>query len=430
MNIRSPKFLYSIAIILGGVGSIIFGFTPIIGSILIMIGVLGGIWSFLEAESKNKQGDYLFDAQAVLLAKHGAGNIYAEAVKLELKKTGSSQNAKQLLLKALDIEPNNLDALEILCPLLALNLSFSKWLPASSKESNNQQTLELAKKLTARGLELAPERHVFHDAKGIIYDFEGKHNKARKEFSISSSLRTDPYWHLLFATSWHMSGEHEKALTEMEKARSKGACGWLFDFYYGQALQAVGDYEKALKYLENTIKQTGWKVEPLHFLSDTHFSIGNYLKAAKYKGLTGIAIITLSYKTGVRYLLESVLHLFVGLACNFSKLIWKFTKFIPIFRTIQFKFIPPFEPELSIGYSLIEKKHFAAAEKLFRRACAIVPEWSETHSNLAICLAMQGKKKEAIESIDRAITLDPKNEAYNWNKEQFVNEKSLNIRKI
>lgn len=430
MNIRSPKFIYSIAIILGGVGSIIFGFTPVIGSILIVIGVLGGIWSFLEAESKNKQGDYLFDAQGILLAKHGAGNIYAEAVKLELKKTGSCQNAKQLLLKALEIEPSNLDALENICPLLALNLSFSKWLPVSSKEASNQQTLELANKLTERGLRLAPERHIFHDVKGIIYDFEGKHNKARKEFSISSSLRTDPYWHLLFASSWHMSGQDEKALMEMEKAKSEGACGWLFDFYYGRALQATGDYEKALNYLENTIKETGWKVEPLHFLSDTHFSIGNYFRASKYKALTGISIITLSHKTGVRYLLESVLPLLVGLVCNFSKLIWTFTKYIPFLRTIQLKIIPPFEPEFSIGYSLIENKHFEAAEKLYRRACAVAPEWSETHSNIALCLAMQEKKQEAIESIDRAISLDPKNETYTWNKEQIVSENSLNIRKF
>lgn len=429
MIIKSPIFFYSISIILGSVGSIIFGITPMIGSILIITGVLGGIWTFLTSEAKSKQGDYLLDAQAVLLARHGVGNTYAEAVKLELKKTGSSKNAKELLLKALDIEPNNLDALTSLCSILALNVSFSRWTKSSSKEDNIQNIFELAKKLTERGLALAPKSHIFHDARGILYDFEGKHNKARKEFSVSSSLRTDPYWHLLFATSWHMSGEHGKAFSEMEKARDKGAHGWLFDFYYGQALQAVGDYEKALSHLGKTIKQIGWKVEPLHFLSDTHNSIGNYSKAAKFKGLTGIAIITLSFEAGLKYLLESMFQLIIGLACNFSKFTWKITRFIPVLRDIQLKLTPPFEPEFSIGCSLIEKKHFTAAEKLFRRSCAAVPEWSETHSNLALCLAMQGKKKEAIESIDRAIGLDPENEAYTWNREQFVNESSLNIKK-
>jgi len=430
MVIKSPTFLCSIAIILGGLGSIIFGLTPVIGSILIIIGVIGGIWSFLATETKNKQSDYLFDAQATLLARHGVGNTYAEAVKLELKKTGSSKNATHLLMKALDIEPNNLDALTLLCSILALNLSFSKLTKFSSKEGSIKNILKLAKKLTERGLSLDPKSHVFHDARGIIYDFEGKHNKARKEFTISSLLRTDPYWHLLFATSWHMSGEHEKALSEMKKASDKGACGWLFESYYGRALKYVGEYEGALKHLEKAIIQKKWRFELLHCLADTHLAIGNYSSASKYKALSGLEIITVSFKIGLKCLLESMLLVLTVTACNFSKFTWKLTKHIPVLKKLQLNFLPPFEPEFSLGYSLLEEKHLPAAEKLFCRACAVVPEWGQTHSNLALCLAMQGKKMEAIESINRAIELDPKNEAYTWNKEQIKNETVFNLRTL
>ena len=429
-NLKSPIVFFSVVLILGGVGSVIFSFAPIIGGLLIFVGVIGSILSLLSSETKNKQGDYLFEAQAILFARQGVGNVYTEAVKVELKKTGSCKNAIQLFLKSLEIEPTNHDARAMICIFLVLNLSSYKWLKISSKMDGDEGMLLLATNLIKGGLQLYPKSHVFHDARGIIYDIEGKHEDARKEFYTSGKLRKDPYQHLLIATSWHMSGNHNNALLEMEKAHKKGANGWLFDFYYGTSLNAIGNYEESLEYLKKTIKHTGLKAEPLHEISDSYYSIGNFLKASKYKALTGLSIILVAPRTGSKYLIEAFILLLFGIIYNISKILWKITKYIPILRSIQLKVIPPYEPEFSTGNFLMEKKHYLAAENLYLRASKVVPKWGKLHSNLSACSAKQGKKTEAIYHINRAISLEPNNEVYKWNKKQFEKEGEFRIRSI
>jgi hypothetical protein len=122
--IKMLRFVVSILFILGGVGSIIFGIYPITGSILTILGVIGAIFSYLSSESQNQQRDFLIDAQVTLFAQYGLGNIYIELFKKELLKTGSVNNGIRILKKALDINPNDVDALAYLTTYLFVTTLF------------------------------------------------------------------------------------------------------------------------------------------------------------------------------------------------------------------------------------------------------------------------------------------------------------------
>jgi len=419
------KIFIIITIIFSGVGSVIFNIMPVLGGILIGIGVMGGILTYILSEFNTSQKEYFHEATAKLLAESGIGNIYVESLMLEINKTGVAKNSINKLNKALEINPNDIDALSLISTIIVLNLYVSRWINSSE---NQVKLLSHVKSIVERGLALAPEKSIFHDVKGMIFDFEGMHNQAREEYNISSKIRTDPYWHLLLATSFNMTEENTKAIQEMEQAKKEGAAGWLFEFYFGRALVAIGEYKTAIEYLESSLKQNRMKFEILHFLSKGYYSIGNFGKYAYYELYAGLSIITQSTKTGIHYIFLAFVHYIIGFICGISHLIWKFSKKIPILNKIHLKLIPPYEPYLTVGNSLLKKNQFKAAEDLFRIICNNIPSLSIGHCNLAISLAKQGRKKEAIQELDLALLIDPDNDLFKWNKEQIENSDTLNVR--
>ena len=418
--IKGLRFIISLLFILGGVGSIAFGIHPIIASVLIILGVIGSIFSYLFSESQNQERDFLIEAQATLFAQHGLGNIYTQAFKKEFLRTGSVKNGIRLLKKALDVNPNDVDALAFLASSLAMHLSFLKWLGRKIDSRKFTKAFIFAKTLAQRGRHLDPNNHVFLDVLGILFDIEGKHEEARKQFIKSSHLRNDPDWRLLMATSWHMSGDHHKALHELQLAERQGAAGWFFDFYYGRALNCVGNYIQALDYLKSAYNTHGNKPELLEELSQSYYYYGKFFPSAKYAFLTAMLVIPIYPGLGVHGLLKVISFVTIGLACFTSKTCWKVTKRIPLVRYLQLRFLPPDEPEFTLGYKLIAKGNYEAAEQKFRLSCNIIPNKAQSHANLALCLALQGRKDEALTEYDKCIQLKPKDEFYKFSREQVA----------
>lgn len=425
-NIFNNKTLIIIiSVVLGGAGSLLFGVSPFIGGGLIILSVLYNIFLTIQSEARSREADYYLETQAKLFAELGKGNLYMEEMKLELKKTGKITFLKQKLYKALNIEPKNFEALATLSMINALDLAFSQWLSISERNSKSYKCSIITKQLVDRGLSLYPKEHIFHDAKGIIYDVEGEHKKARKEFVISSKLRTDPFWHFLMATSWHMSGNHENALKEMEQAQSEGASGRIFQHYYGRALESVGDYENAQVHLVEAVKQKKPEVRLLYRLSYVYHMLGDFAKSSKYFLFASFSIITINPKLSLVYFFRACFGLFIASTCSISKFLWKFTKRIPFLRKIHLNIAPPQEPEFTIGISLAERNHFRAAEKLFKKAILTNPEDAKAYANLALCQALQNNIPEAIKNIDQAIKYDPNNEKFKLDKKQFETEKNF-----
>lgn len=416
---KSPNLLISFLFILGGIGSILFGIFPIISSIFIILGTFGSLFSLLTSESRNQELDFVIEAQATLLAQHGIGNVYKQAFKKELFKTGSVKSGLRLLEKALDIDPNDIDALSLISSLISLHLSLQQWLGVRADSSYFKNTFSHAKNLATRGVKLYPKNHTFWDTLGILSDIEGKHNKARKHFIRSGKLRNDPYWRLLLATSWHKSGENQKALLELKKAESEKAEGWLFNFYFGRALNSVGNHIEAENYLALAFKERGANPELLYEISQSYYLRGKLFTAAKYILMLSIRVISIHWVRGFRYFLQAAAYIGIGLACFIAKFCWKINRHIPFFRDFQSKILSPDEPEFTLANLLIEKGNYKEAEYNFRSCCEIIPNKAESHANLALCLALQGLKGEALIECNKSIKLNPQNDFFKHTKQQI-----------
>ena len=416
---RKPAFVISFLFILGGIGSLLFGIFPIVSSIFIILGIFASLFSLLTSESRNQELDYIVEAQATLMAQHGIGNVYTQAFKHELFKTGSVKNGLRLLEKALDVDPNDMDALSLMSSSISLYLSLQEWLRVKKDSPYFKNTFSLAQNLAKRGNELYPKNHTFCDTLGILSDLDSNHKKARQYFIRSGKLRNDPYWRLLLATSWHKSGENQKAILELKKAENDNAEGWLFNFYYGRALNSVGNFVGAENYLLLAFRERGFRPELIYEISQSYYLRGKFFFAAKYLLILSLRVLSLHLVSGIKYFLQAASYIAIALACIIAKVSWKVVRHIPFFRDLQTKILSPDEPQFTLGNLLLEKGNFKEAERNFRSCCEIISTKAENHANLALCLALQGLKDEAIKACDKSIELNPKNELFKHTRQQI-----------
>lgn len=416
---RKPTFVLSVLFILGGIGSLLFGIFPIISSIFIIFGILATLFSLLTSESRNQELDFIFEAHATLLAQHGIGNVYTQAFKQELFRTGSVKNGLRLLEKALDVDPNDMDALSLMSSLMSLYLSLQEWLGAKINSPYFKNAFSLAQNLAKRGNALYPKNHIFCDTLGILSDLEGNHKKARQYFITSGKLRSDPYWRLLLATSWHQSGKNQKAILELKNAENDNAKGWLFNSYYGRALNSVGNFVEAENYLLLAFKERGFRPELIYEISQSYYLRGKFFIAAKYLLILSLRVLSLHLVGGFKFFLQAARYIVIGLACFIAKVTWKVVRHLPFICNLQTKILPPDEPQFTLGNLMLEKGNFKEAEQNFRSCCEIIPTKAENHANLALCLALQGLKDEAIKACDKSIELNPKDERFKHTKQQI-----------
>lgn len=238
MNIRKklkPDIIVFLLTAISVIGSLFLNAPTIVTIAFILIGFFAYLYSVILSNFKDKQEEYRHQAQAILFNRSGAGNLHYETFLEEVKKTGKCKNDAELLQKALELEPTNKDAFAMLCCAHALGLSFSYNVGDRQDDQFRKEISDVRKK-ARKGLERYPHESRFHDALGILYDVEGEHKKARKEFEISGTLSKDFGWRLLMSTSWLMSGNPERSAEEARKALDEGAPKQFVDLYYGKAL--------------------------------------------------------------------------------------------------------------------------------------------------------------------------------------------------
>lgn len=418
MKLKSEIVVFLLTVI-SIMGSLLLSAPTIVTITFILIGFFAYLYSVILSNIKEKQEEYRHQAQAILFNRSGAGNLHYEAFMQEVRKTGKCKNDAELLQRALELEPTNKSALAMLCCTYALGLSFS-YNVGDRQDDQFRKEISNVRKQTRKGLARYPNESRFHDALGILYDVEGEHEKARKEFEISGTLSKDFGWRLLMSTSWLMSESPEKAAEEARKALDEGAPKQFVDLYYGKALCAMGDYKEAEPCLRFALKTRGWRPELLSILAEINYMQVNYLQSSKYDIMRGLSLLFV-YKrlNGFLYLGKAFIDLFIITTCTISKKLWPFFyKHPKLWRYILF--LPsPEQPEVSIANVLVYKKHYKAAAEILQRVCEIRPQKAVCHSNLAICLAGQEKNKEAISACDRAIELEPDNDIFLHNRESL-----------
>jgi hypothetical protein len=130
---------------------------------------------------------------------------------------------------------------------------------------------------------------------------------------------------------------------------------------------------------------------------------GQFGKAAKYAALCSVALFRWSPASSLRHLGEFTHHFLLHLFLGLSKRIWRITRHVPILKKFDMQIFSPSQPGARLGIMLIERGHFRFAEKHLRDACAALPNSPQLLANLCCCLALQGKRAEAIEKCEMAI---------------------------
>jgi tetratricopeptide (TPR) repeat protein len=394
--------IVGLSILVGGVGGILSGEWPKIGAVMTVVGVLASLWEHYSSEARTQEVDDIFEAGALLLAKTGAGNVYSESARIQLNR-GRTAKAFEHLKKAHNLNPRDPEALASLTAFLAIQLAAEQWIGRGDRPSF-RNVISDVKALAKSGLEIAPENHVFHDSLGIILDVEGNHEDARKEFQKSGTLRSDPFWHLLMATSWGMSGQHDQGLAEVRRALEKGANSWTVDFYHGRALNLVGEYDEALVPLNKAIQVRKNHVQILSALADAYYFQGRFGKAAQCAGRLCFVLLTCKrFSAALPCAKRAAHHLLLHCVLGFSKRVWPISSCVPFLMRLHLKVCSPAQPEDTLALTLIKRGHYRIAEAHLRAACKTLPHSAHLLANLASCLALQGKKSDALQTCEQAL---------------------------
>lgn len=372
----------------------------------------------------------ILEAQNVLLASSGVGNVYMQIFKSELGQTGKSPNAIDLLKKAYSLNNNNLETITWLSGTLALWLSRTNWVRGKAPENmQNNRDWRLAKEVAERGLRIDPKERRLMDALGILHDTAGDHELAREWFIRSSKWRDDPYWHFLVATSWGMSGKAAKAIGEIEQAIKEGASGWFTDVSYGDALQHGGQPHEALLRLAEARKARG--MHPMNSYASMHAraTIGCFslYSIVDWLYLMVFLITTERWHSLGPVMRISFLLLFSTLSA-FSRNIWFITCRNRVLAKIHYSVLPPDEVVFLHGTEQIQLGDYEAALNFFKICRSICPKSVQVLGNMAFCYAQLGDREKAIQLTNEALSIEPKNEILLWNRKQYESAVELHPR--
>lgn len=392
---------------------------PLLGALMIVLGGVTSLCSFYDSESRRVRIQSLVDIQSQLLARGGLGNTFLEEAKAEIRSRGTTKRIQARLHQALQLDPNNIEALAYSTSLEVIQLSFMHFL-GKNATARFRSRLAAVQQAARTAHRIAPRVHVFLDVLGIAADLEGQHESARKLFRKSASLRRDPYWHELLAVSWGMSDRNDLALAELQKAEAKGAEGPEFQFQYACSLMHDGDHEAAYPRLLASYK-SGWR-HPLllHHLSTYHFYRGNFLVMFRYD----FQLVLVHSKYGalsiqlIGRLLAAANLLMIMTMFVPGRLIGALCRRLPILSRLRLTQLQSPYPEVALGDELLKMGHYKPAERNFRAILLRRENYAPAYDKLAISLRMQGRNDEALPFFERAVELDPSHKAYRWNLEQ------------
>lgn len=409
-----------------GVASLLLKLYPVAGTILVAVGLLVTVWQIISSELRNQYVAKMTEAQNAILAAQGLGNVYQKILEEELKKSGKSAEGVVYLRKAYELEPNNLNVIRMLSGAIAMNISFRR---PSSRGIKADKNWRFAETLVKKGLEKNPRDSVLLDVLGILYDCAGEHEVARNWFRKSSKFRKDPYWHLMMATSWGMSGNDVKALDEMEVAIKEGARGWWVELNYGIALSKVGRCREALEHINSARREKGFHPG----ICEHTVVVKGILGEFSTRLVVDIVYMSLLYSKiapvlGLKITARLVVCLLFTLLTVQARLICKLTSRVSVLCRASGNFFCAVSLAFTYGQEHLAKRDYEIANRFFEVCYSLCSMAVPILQNLSVIYAYSGNRKKAVELCTKALTLDPKNKVIRWNMNQFKSGLKLNLR--
>jgi hypothetical protein len=117
-----------LSIVAAAVGGVIIDPHRILGLLLVVLGIAGAMYMYLSSEASQGKNEEFFETTATMLSLAGLGNPYTEQIRIRLSKGGRYKDIVSDLDKALEIDPNDMDALALYVTVSALELSLERHL--------------------------------------------------------------------------------------------------------------------------------------------------------------------------------------------------------------------------------------------------------------------------------------------------------------
>jgi tetratricopeptide (TPR) repeat protein len=384
------------------------------------------IWLYIKGVVDSQAAESINRSIAKILFEGGLGNLYSRSIYDEVENTGRAKDISERLNKALEVDPNDQTALAGMAVTCALAISERRARGLSVETTD----FDYVEELCQRGMRLYPNEDTFRNALGVLADAKGEHAAARSLFARASLLSTssDPHWRLYVATSYGLSGDHEQALCEIEQAISEGASVWFTDFYMGRTLCSLGRYGAAVPYLKRARRHRRFRWEIAEWLRTAHFCQAQMAKAIGYQLIVLMLLTIGNPRTGLKGLPGILLFAFAVGFSRSCRFIYILLSAIMPKRANILAFLKPDSLELSVSEHLLKVGHFDACEQVCRAGLAAIPDSYKLAVNLAGCLAMQGRRDEAITEIDKVLVRLPDNKVLLWNRKQIASGVKLNMR--
>lgn len=182
-----------LSIVAAAVGGVIFDSHRILGPLLVVIGIVGALYMYLSSEASQGKNEEFFDTTAQMLSVAGLGNPYTKQISVRLSKGGGYKDILSDLDKAMEIDPNDMDALALYVPVSALELSFERHI-ADERWKPDEKRLSALLARADTGILGGKHLSQLYAGKGMLLDIAGDHSQARTLFRESGRGRSDPYW--------------------------------------------------------------------------------------------------------------------------------------------------------------------------------------------------------------------------------------------
>ena len=395
--------------ILGALGGLIIKTHYFLSLLFIFTGIIGTIYTYLSSENKQRNNEKFFDASAKLLFGAGIGNPYTRMIEDDLLKGGTYKRILDRLDYALEINPNDADALAWYVQIASLHISFFHLVHKHNSQPYLDRYMKV-KQLIERGIKTGRHLPEFYIAKGMLLDEVSRYQEARRWYIKAGKLRTDPYWRMQVSTSYGMEGEYLKGLKEIEKAIQEGASTYIVDYYHGRALASVGEFDDALSKFQEAKKKRGYFYELTVSIQEAYYYKWNPIRSANVELLSVLYVFRRDRYAALKHLKHAIVHYCLPFFLGFLQVISRIAQHIPILRNSKIaKLCSPDQPEASLGMALVKQRRYLAAKKMF----AIAAKRSvgvKSLLNLCVAAMLTADWEEAERACVTVLQREPSNE--------------------
>ena len=315
------QLLAVVIIIASGVGGIITGAYPGFGISLVIVGILWQVYSHVSTERRSQFLEQMIEAQNILMAQIGAGSPYVKIVEKEFREKGYCRDAIKYLRKALDNNPDDLEALKWYVDIMSMTFSMRQWVKGIKYGPQNKEW-QYVYEIAERGYKKHPGKFVLPAYLGILLDLAEQHKLARTMFRRSGELRNDPFWHVHLSVSYGMSGRFDLAENELETAIREGARGRIIEYYCAALHMDFGNYDRALAHVREAYRLGGTIPQLRKIEEECLYADGRLFASGWSKIKLAWQLVLLNPKRSFLLLFGACLHFVIMIIVSLSKKVW------------------------------------------------------------------------------------------------------------